>query len=195
MKTSRWFAGTLVGLVLIIGTYWATKTAFENRHHQEYSTHISNALTDVKMADQGIRDLQPRWGELSQLEISNALLQVASSLKAAEVEADGLQGYLMYHDDTNFGPSPSFLSDLFMNYREAVESRLRETWNLNKEDAKWSVLQQDISTMEKDLHHLAEADPSKMQNAKLSELRQYWSSYTADLKFQEVKKRYDEKHP
>ncbi|MBL0389014.1 hypothetical protein JJB07_20695 [Tumebacillus sp. ITR2] len=195
MNRSRWFLGALAGVVLVVGTYWVAANQVDKHHHQEYSTHVSKAITDVKMADQAVRDLQSRWGDVSQLEVMNALLNVSNSLKAAEVEADSLQGYLLYHDDPDFGPSTSFISELFLDYREAVDSRLRQTVDLEKGSAKWNTLQTDLKSMGEDLQYLSEVDPSKIQNAKASDMRQYWSSYTENLKFPEVKKRYKDTHP
>ena len=169
----------------------------ESQHHEEYLHHVSNAFSNLEMADQSVKIILENWEKKSPLEIANSLLSISSALNATEVEMGGLEGYLRYHDNTSSGGSTSFLSNLFRFYKDSIDTKLRETWqhmNPNEQSISnemyWAALQHDLIIMQRDFDQLLAVNRGKFEQAKVSDLHNYWLNQTTKLQFQEVTKRF-----
>lgn len=171
----------------------------ESQHHEEYLHHVSNAFSNLKMADQSVKIILENWEQKSPMEIANSLLSISSTLNSTEIEMSSLEGYLRYHDNTSSGGSTSFLSNLFRFYKDSVDTRLRGTWqHLSPNDQSksneiyWISLQQDLVILQRDFDQLLAVDKGKFEQAQVSDLHNYWLSQTSRLQFQEVTKRFHE---
>ncbi|ASS73621.1 hypothetical protein CIG75_00595 [Tumebacillus algifaecis] len=196
-KLNLWWFLVLIGIGA--GAVLYVDDRREAQHKQEYVTHVARAISYVGMAELEAQQILDRWEESTPFEVLNSMLSISSSLHAAEVESDSLGGYLRYHDDLNWGGSSTFISYLFKFYKDVVDRRFRESWqyghlsNLNGDEAVyWGSIRQDLTVLQRDLHHLASVDSKVFEENDRSKLYQFWIDWTSTLQFREPHERYQQ---
>lgn len=199
MKKSNLLLLGILAAVLVVVLLWYTDERREAQHREEYDHHVLKAFSEIEMAEQEAQRVLENWEKKSPRDISNALLSISTALALAENDLRSLEGFLRYHDDEKRGGSTSFLSNLFLFYKQAIDTRLRETWpytndmnpvNMNSEF--WFTLNKDMQTIQGDLELLGDTDRSVFEDASMLELHNDWLGQASRLKFQEVRTRYEE---
>ncbi|MCX7571526.1 hypothetical protein OS242_16375 [Tumebacillus sp. DT12] len=199
MKRSKPLVLGILAAVLVVGLLWYTDERREDQHREEYDHHVLKAFSEIDMAEHEVQTVLENWEKKSPRDISSSLLAISTALALAENDLRSLEGYLRYHDDAKRGGSTSFLSNLFLYYKQAVDARLRETWpytndsnpvNMNSEF--WFTLNKDMQTIQGDLELLGDTDRSVFEDASMLELHNDWLDQASRLKFQEVRTRYEE---